>query len=150
MAIRAFILEDDFLSALGLREALVSRGCDIVGIADSLAAALPFLEQDIHLAFIDFNLADGFTGPQIAHRLIERGVLTICLTANPGLLSKVDGWPAPIYGKPLEAAVMLSLIDECLAKLNIADLARTPKTDRDDDCDKIAARSIIKRCQPNL
>lgn len=71
MAIRAFILEDDFLSALGLREALVSKGCTIVGVADSLATAIPYLEQEIHLAFIDLNLSDGFTGPQIAHKLIE-------------------------------------------------------------------------------
>lgn len=117
MAIRAFILEDDFLVALGLREALISYGCEVVGMADSVQTALPFLEQDISLAFIDFNLSDGFTGPQIAHRLIEKGVRTICLTANPNLLSQVEGWAAPIYAKPLSVEAVSAIISETLTTL---------------------------------
>lgn len=123
MGIRAFILEDDFLVALGLREALTAQGCNVIGVADSLETALPFLEQDINLAFIDFNLSDGFTGPQIAYRLIERGVLTICVTANPNLLSKVEGWSAPVYSKPLDAAAVTSIIAECQVKLKASGTA---------------------------
>jgi len=79
-------------------------------------------------------LADGFTGPQIAHRLIEKGILTICLTANPGLLAKVDGWSAPIYGKPLEAAAMLTIIDECLYRLGMAQNAKMIDVTGRDSC----------------
>lgn len=122
MVIRAFILEDDFLLALDLREALTSQGCEVVGMADSVEAALPFLEQDISLAFVDFNLSDGFTGPQIAHRLMEKGVRTICVTANPNLLSQVEGWAAPIYQKPLSEDAVFSIIKETLKALAHQDL----------------------------
>lgn len=79
----ALIIEDEIFVALDLECILLDGGYEVAAIAadsDQALAAAP----GCSFAFVDINLRDGATGPQIAERIArEYGVKVVFVTANP-------------------------------------------------------------------
>mgnify|MGYP000051693877 CR=1 FL=1 len=102
------IVEDEIFIALEIERILEDAGYSVVGIAADQAAALG-VGNNAEVAFVDLNLRDGCTGPQIAHELAARyGVRVVYVTANPAQI----GDPAPqsvgCIRKPFTADAILA------------------------------------------
>lgn len=86
----ALIVEDEIFVALDLERILIDAGYDVAGIAadrESAIAAAP----GCSFAFVDINLRDGPTGPEIAKRMSEEyGVKVVFVTANPAQIGDVE------------------------------------------------------------
>lgn len=81
--IRTLIVEDEIFVALDLERILEDRGYDVVAIAADRDEALAHGAQ-CDVAFVDINLRDGATGPEIASTLAtQHGVKVVFVTANP-------------------------------------------------------------------
>ncbi|MBY0519652.1 MAG: response regulator [Sphingomonas sp.] len=110
---KVLIVEDEIFAALHLEDAVKEMGYHVVGIAPDMPSAMALAEERPDIAFVDLNLRDGLTGPQIARSLADRfGTKVLILTANPreagepfdgllGVLTKP--WVAPDLSRYLDA-----------------------------------------------
>ncbi len=81
---KILIVEDEIFVAMHLEEAFEDLGCDVIGIAPDTETVLELGKQEPHVAVVDLNLGDGFTGPRIARELANRyGPKVYYLTGNP-------------------------------------------------------------------
>ncbi len=86
----ALIVEDEIFVALDLERILEDAGYTVVAIAADAASALS-AAPGCCFAFVDVNLRDGATGPEIAERIArEHGVKVVFVTANPGQITNRD------------------------------------------------------------
>jgi CheY-like chemotaxis protein len=112
MSKTALIIEDEIFVALDLERILTDAGYKVAGIAadsDQALAAAPGCE----IAFVDINLRDGPTGPQIAERIArDYGVKVVFVTANPaqiGISSEALGYVRkPFSDRAILAAAALA------------------------------------------
>lgn len=116
-ACRVLIVEDQLLIALDL-ESLVdgsNAGVSVVGMASDMDYAMSFM-QKTDIAFVDVNLSDGPTGPEIGRRLAGAGVTVIFMTGNPEQLG--DGVPGTlgVLTKPVSAESVQQALDFAVAK----------------------------------
>ncbi|WP_179187210.1 response regulator [Sphingomonas sp. TZW2008] len=107
MAKTALIIEDEIFVALDLERILLDAGYSVAGIAadsEQALAAAPGCE----IAFVDINLRDGATGPEIAQRIArDYGVKVVFVTANPAQI----GVPSDALGyvrKPFSDRAILA------------------------------------------
>jgi len=85
------IVEDEIFIAMEIERILSEAGYDVVDIAADRSRALS-AAANAELAFVDLNLRDGQTGPELAHELAARhGLRIVYVTANPTQI----GEPAP-------------------------------------------------------
>jgi CheY-like chemotaxis protein len=83
MSQTALIVEDEIFVALDLERILTDAGYNVAGIAADSRTALESA-PGCSFAFVDVNLRDGATGPEIARRLVDDfGVKIVFVTANP-------------------------------------------------------------------
>ena len=103
----ALIVEDEIFVALDLERILTGAGYQVTAIAADRASALAAGAQ-AEFAFVDVNLRDGATGPEIAATLArEHGVKVVFVTANPGQI----GMPCDALGyvqKPFSERAILA------------------------------------------
>ena len=86
----ALIVEDEIFVALDLERILEDAGFTVAAIAADADTALK-AAPGCGFAFVDVNLRDGPTGPQIAERIArDYGVKVVFVTANPGQISNRD------------------------------------------------------------
>ena len=116
-ACRVLIVEDQLLIALDL-ESLVdgsNAGVSVVGMASDMDYAMSFM-RETDIAFVDVNLSDGPTGPEIGRRLAEAGVTVIFMTGNPEQLG--DGVPGTlgVLTKPVSGESVQQALDFAVAK----------------------------------
>ena len=112
MSKTALIIEDEIFVALDLERILTDAGYTVAGIAadsEQAFAAAPGCE----IAFVDINLRDGATGPQIAEKIArDHGVKVVFVTANPsqiGIPSEALGYVRkPFSDKAIIAAAALA------------------------------------------
>ena len=78
------IVEDEIFIAVEMEEIIRDLGHRPVGIADDLDSAMAKASNDIDIALVDVNLADGATGPVIGAKLAgEYAIQVVFVTANP-------------------------------------------------------------------
>lgn len=78
------IVEDEVLVAMDLEASLCEAGHQVLGTAADAETAFRLAGEKPQFAFVDVNLRDGDTGPDIARRLAhDFGVRVVFLTANP-------------------------------------------------------------------
>ncbi|WP_294233229.1 response regulator [uncultured Sphingomonas sp.] len=83
MSQTALIVEDEIFVALDLERILTDAGYNVAGIAADSRTAIE-TAPGCSFAFVDVNLRDGATGPEIAHRLAQDfGLKIVFVTANP-------------------------------------------------------------------
>ena len=114
----ALIVEDEIFVALDLERILMDAGYGVAGIAadrDSAIAAAP----GCNFAFVDINLRDGPTGPEIAKRMAQDyGVKVVFVTANPSQIGDAEclGYiRKPFSDAAILAAAALACNDEPIA-----------------------------------
>lgn len=100
MTCRILIVEDEPLIAMGLEDAVVELGHQLVGVAACKADALA-LADEADVALLDVFLLDGKSGPEIGRILAERDVSVLFMTGNPEELG--DGIPGTlgVIAKPV-------------------------------------------------
>jgi DNA-binding response OmpR family regulator len=77
------VIEDEALVAMLVEDALTLHGHRVIGIADTVAAAMALAEQDRpDLVLCDVKLADGDSGLTAAQLLADRGIPCIFLSGN--------------------------------------------------------------------
>lgn len=87
MTTTALIVEDEIFVALDLERILEDGGYRVAAIAADAASALQ-AAPGCTVAFVDVNLRDGATGPEIAARIArDHGVKVVFVTANPGQIT---------------------------------------------------------------
>ena len=87
----ALIVEDEIFVALDLERILTDAGYTVCAIAADRESALNAAHQ-CEIAFVDVNLRDGPSGPDIARTMArDYGIKVVFVTANP---AQIDGAPA--------------------------------------------------------
>jgi CheY-like chemotaxis protein len=111
----ALIVEDEIFVALDLERILMDAGYGVAAIAadrDRAIAAAP----GCNFAFVDINLRDGPTGPEIARRMAkDYGVKVVFVTANPAQIGDAEclGYiRKPFSDAAILAAAALACNDE--------------------------------------
>jgi len=103
----ALIVEDEIFVALDLERILTDAGYAVAGIAADRETALAAAGA-CEIAFVDINLRDGPTGPDIARELAcKHNVKVVFVTANPTQI----GTPANALGyirKPFSETAILA------------------------------------------
>jgi len=102
------IVEDEIFIAMEIERILQDAGYTVVGIAadqpEALAAAAA-----AEVAFVDLNLRDGPTGPNLAQQLAERfGVRIVYVTANPSQIVNPAPTAIGCIRKPFSEDAILS------------------------------------------
>jgi CheY-like chemotaxis protein len=83
----AIIVEDEIFVALDLERILTDAGYSVVGIAADRLTACD-IGRGCDFAFVDVNLRDGPTGPDIAATLArDHNVKIVFVTANPAQIA---------------------------------------------------------------
>lgn len=104
----ALIVEDEIFVALDLERILLDAGYRVAAIAADSESAIE-AAPECGFAFVDVNLRDGATGPQIARRIAkDYGVKVVFVTANP---AQIDGAAECALGyirKPFSEAAILA------------------------------------------
>ncbi|MCJ8519910.1 DNA-binding response OmpR family regulator [Pseudorhizobium tarimense] len=112
---RVLIVEDEFLIALDVADTVEAMGLQVAGLATGRSHALE-LAQTADIAFVDVNLADGRTGPELGRQLAEEyGVTVIYMTANPEEVERIDTGPLGVLTKPVMPHVVEQSIDYAVA-----------------------------------
>ena len=85
---RVLVVEDEALIAIGIEDALAELGCEMVGPASSLEAAMRLArEEPLDAAFLDVTIRGGDVFP-VAEILLQRGVPFV-------FSSGYDDWALP-------------------------------------------------------
>jgi CheY-like chemotaxis protein len=105
---RVLVVEDEFLVSLMTIDLLESIGCEVVGPATRLAAAVQLAQSEsLDAAVLDINIAGDMIWP-VAEELRRRGVPFLFLSAYPQLnVIPVLFSIAPHLEKPLEQSRLL-------------------------------------------
>jgi DNA-binding NarL/FixJ family response regulator len=115
---RVLIVEDQLLIALDLQDSIAqsNAGADVVGFASQKEHALR-LGPTADIAFVDVNLADGPTGPEIGRILAEQfGVTVIFMTANPEALGAGVAGTLGVISKPVSQACVEQALAFAIAR----------------------------------
>ena len=109
-ALRALVVEDEALLAMEMERLLEQAGWTVAAVAVETAGALAAAAGGPDLAFVDVNLRDGRTGPDIAAALIERGVPCVFVTADPQLLPADLAGALGVLRKPYAPRTLLAVL----------------------------------------
>lgn len=116
MTANILIVEDEMLVACEMQAIVEDHGYTCAGIALDLPAAARYFDQPLDVAFVDLNLRDGLTGPQIGEQLSRAGVPVIFITANPAQLHDGVAGTIGVLGKPTDEPTLLAAIEYALAR----------------------------------
>lgn len=141
--IKVVVVEDQPILAMELELMLVDYGCEVVGLAmDQPSALMLAARHEPDLAFVDVNLLDGLTGPQVAHELVEHhGVAVVFMTANPEQIPEGFSGALGVVCKPFDETTLRDVVDFACRfrvsgdiscpprRLQLAPWLRTPPSD---------------------
>jgi DNA-binding response OmpR family regulator len=113
---RILVVEDEFLIALDLEDALGELGCEIVGPAATVSDAMQLVEaKPPDAAVLDVRLVDGSTAP-IALELRRRGVPFLVLTGyERQQVGESVLRDSPMLAKPLQRGALRGMLRQLLA-----------------------------------
>ena len=103
--LRVMVVEDDALTAMDLAAA-IEAARDVPSIVvctatDAPEALVGAREHQPHVAFVDANLRDGRTGPEIAELLSKHfGLAVVLASGDPGAFSDLRSGALCILAKP--------------------------------------------------
>jgi DNA-binding NtrC family response regulator len=107
---RVLIVEDELLIALDLEMTIEEMGVHVAGLASDREAALR-LAPLADIAFVDVNLSDGPTGPEIGRQLAEdHGISVVFMTANPEAVADGVRGALGVVQKPVMPRVVEQLV----------------------------------------
>jgi CheY-like chemotaxis protein len=113
---RVLIVEDEFLIALDLGATVEGMGMQVAGLANDREQALR-LAPSADIAFVDVNLADGPTGPELGRRLAEEhGIAVVFMTGNPESVADGVKGAVGVVQKPVMPSVVEQLVKYLAAR----------------------------------
>ncbi|MBY3277835.1 response regulator [Rhizobium laguerreae] len=113
---RVLIVEDEFLIALDLEATVEGMGMQVAGLANDREQALR-LAPLADIAFVDVNLADGPTGPEIGRQLAqEHGIAVVFMTGNPEVVADGVKGAVGVVQKPVMPSVVEQLVEYLAAR----------------------------------
>jgi len=115
------IVEDQFLIAMAIEDAVIELGHHVVGIASNRTDAEK-LGDRVDIAFVDVNLLDGPTGPEIGRQLALQGCSVIFMTGNPEIVASGVEGALGVISKPVRDLDLVGVIQyasSCRAGSNI-------------------------------
>lgn len=102
MSAKILIVEDEIIIGMETEAAIEDLGHTSIGIAATATEALQIADVELpDIAFVDVNLADGPTGPQVGAELARRGVAVVFITANPRSIENQVANAIGILDKPV-------------------------------------------------
>jgi len=102
------IVEDEILVAMDIERILEDGGYRVAAIVADQKEAMS-AGGEVDLAFVDINLRDGPTGPEIARDLAKRfGVRIVYVTANPAQIGEPAANAVGCIRKPFNEAAILA------------------------------------------
>jgi two-component system, response regulator PdtaR len=112
MTSKVLIVEDEILVALNLQQAIDAIGYETVGVAPDSETAFEMAEARPDIAFVDINLRDGETGPEIGARLArDYGACVLFVTANPAQVANGIAGTVGFLNKPFDEDTIASTLD---------------------------------------
>ena len=109
----ALIVEDEIFVALDLERILEDAGYRVAAIAADSKTAFA-AAPDCGFAFVDVNLRDGPTGPDIARRIAaEHGIKVVFVTANPSQIGAGEGALGYVRKPFSESAILAAAAMAC-------------------------------------
>ncbi len=107
--IKVLLVEDEPLVAMGIGDQLTAAGAVIVGPCATARQAAEVLQaNDVHVAVIDFVLADSNSQP-VQDALERKGVPFVVLTAYPAVLVRSNERQL-VLSKPSSAQLLCSTV----------------------------------------
>jgi DNA-binding NtrC family response regulator len=112
---RVLIVEDEFLIALDMAETIEQMGLKVTGFASGRKHALALAPYS-DIAFVDVNLSDGRTGPEIGRELAEEyGLTVIFMTANPEQVGDGINGTLGVLSKPVMPDIIEKTVEYAIA-----------------------------------
>jgi CheY-like chemotaxis protein len=110
---RLLVVEDEYMIAADLAEALANRGASVIGPAGSIEDALELVstEQQIDGAVLDINLRGKHAYP-VADALRERGVRFVFTTGYDAGTIPAAYLGVPRVEKPVNINALTSLLED--------------------------------------
>ena len=122
------IVEDEIFVAMDIERILADAGFHVAAIAADREGALSH-GQAIDIAFVDINLRDGQTGPNIACDLAERhGTKVFYVTANPAQIEPVAGTAIGYIRKPFSEGAIRAAVELAASPSPITDAGHSEIT----------------------
>lgn len=114
---RVLVVEDEALIAMALEDILLDLGCEVVGPASSVDAALAYSEKDdLDGALLDINVRGTLIYP-VADRLMKRGVPVVLCSGYAMTSAIPPPYNAlPQIAKPYNPAMVRSTLVEAFAQ----------------------------------
>ena len=117
MPATVLIVEDEIFVAADLEATVAELGYEPIGIAQDQATALALATQRPDIAFVDANLRDGPTGPDIRRRLSEAGIAVVFVTANPRQLGNGVPGAIGVLTKPIGPDLVEAALSYVMGRL---------------------------------
>jgi DNA-binding response OmpR family regulator len=111
MSVNILIVEDELLVAMDLEDIVAGAGHNVIGVAAD-REAVQAIKDSVHIALVDINLRDGFTGPNIAEELAEKqGASIVFVTANPCQIAEPPAQACGYVQKPFSPEAIVGAIE---------------------------------------
>ena len=108
---RILIVEDDLMIALEMEDMLYELGFEVAGLASSFEHALK-LAPDSEIAFVDVNLSDGASGPEIGRILAEQFAISVVfMTGNAEVVAGGVPGTLGVVSKPVSPATVVEILN---------------------------------------
>ncbi len=101
------IVEDEIFIAMEIERILEQAGYQVVAIAADQSEALGAAPK-AEVAFVDLNLRDGPTGPDVARELAKLGIRVVYVTANPNQIGEAALTAIGCIRKPFSEQAVLT------------------------------------------
>ncbi len=114
---RILIVEDDYILAMSMSQAIQEYGGHVVGPVPSIEAALRFIEEEGQpdAAVLDIRLGEDTSFP-LAAALREKGVPLFFVTGFDDWFLPQELDDVPVYQKPTDPENVVRLLMEALPK----------------------------------
>jgi len=114
---RILVLDDEPMIAMMLEDWLTELGCEIIGPAYSLRAALDLLEREIpDGAVLDVSLRNDENCYPVAKILLERGIPFALVTGHDSVDLDVRYMPELVLSKPFDFAAVKAALAKLIAQ----------------------------------
>lgn len=115
---RVLIVEDDLIIALDIEDIVSQTGFEVAGLASSRDHAVK-LAPEADIAFVDVNLSDGASGPEIGRVLAEDfGITVVFMTGNVETVAAGIRGTLGVLSKPVTPRVVEETLRYVSARRN--------------------------------